>query len=227
MPLPASAQLGNLANIVEQSTVLALLAFGMSIVIIGGGGDVIRGGIDLSLGANLGLCVAVYTVASNAAGYSDAAGRRHHLGDGRAVGLLNGLAVVGLGILPLLATLAVMNICAGAELVLTQNTVLTREFAIAELYHRRGVAGSLDHRLVLIVTSALLIRRCISRAGGCACKPWAAIVRRRGLPGCACRPILSGTYIGAGCSAALAAIVQAARLSGSSPAPATSCFRLF
>ena len=32
---------GNLTNVVEQSTVLALLAFGMSIVIIGGGGDVI------------------------------------------------------------------------------------------------------------------------------------------------------------------------------------------
>src|ERR1700710_2406387 len=67
---PGFLALGNLTNVIEQSTVLALLAFGMSIVIIGGGGDVIRGGIDLSLGANLGLCAAVFTVASNA-GLSD------------------------------------------------------------------------------------------------------------------------------------------------------------
>jgi ribose transport system permease protein len=45
----------NLANVVQQSAILGLLAFGLTVVMIGGGGNVITGGIDLPLAANLGL----------------------------------------------------------------------------------------------------------------------------------------------------------------------------
>jgi ribose transport system permease protein len=153
---PGFAATGNLANVVEQSTVLALLAFGMSIVILGGGADVIRGGIDLSLGANLGLCVAAYTVASNA-GFSDVESVGITLATGGAVGAVNALAVVGLGVLPLLATLAVMNICAGAELVLTQNTVLTANSPLLSWITGAAWLGLSVTDWVLIVTSVLLI----------------------------------------------------------------------
>jgi ribose transport system permease protein len=41
-----------------------------------------------------------------------------------AIGALNAVAVVTLRILPLLATLAAMNIASGLELTLTENTVV-------------------------------------------------------------------------------------------------------
>jgi ribose transport system permease protein len=213
---PGFAATGNLANVVEQSTVLALLAFGMSIVILGGGADVIRGGIDLSLGANLGLCVAAYTVASNA-GFSDSEAVGITLAVGAAVGALNALAVVGLGVLPLLATLAVMNICAGAELVLTQNTVLTANSPLLSWITGAAWLGLSVTDWVLIVTSVLLIAAVQGTRWGLRLQAVGSHPQAARAAGLGARGYLAGTYIGAGLLAALAAIVQAARLSGSSP----------
>ncbi|MCB1444359.1 MAG: ABC transporter permease [Rhizobiaceae bacterium] len=113
----------NLMNVVEQSTVLGLLAYAMTVVFIGTGTDVQKGGIDLSIAANAGLCGAIYAVTVKN-GYSDAAGLLAAVVTGSLVGLLNGFAVVSLRIMPLLATLALMNIAAGLELTITQNTVV-------------------------------------------------------------------------------------------------------
>jgi ribose transport system permease protein len=213
---PGFANLGNFANLVEQSAVLALLAFGMSIVILGGGADVIRGGIDLSLGANLGLCIAAYTVASNA-GFSDAAAAAITFGTGALVGLLNAFAVIGLGVLPLLATLAVMNICAGGELVLTQNTVLTANSPLLSFIAGDSWLGLSMTDWVLAVTTVLLLVLVHGTRWGLrlqAIGGHAQAARAAGLP---IRAYVAGTYVIAGLLAALAAIVQAARLSGSSP----------
>ena len=49
----------NMMNVLEQSTVLALMAYAMTVVFIGTGTDVQKGGIDLSIAANAGLCGAV------------------------------------------------------------------------------------------------------------------------------------------------------------------------
>jgi ribose transport system permease protein len=213
---PGFAALGNLTNVVEQSTVLALLAFGMSIVVLGGGADVIRGGIDLSLGANLGLCAAAYTVASNA-GFSDIAAAGITLAVGTAVGALNALAVVGLGVLPLLATLAVMNICAGAELVLTQNTVLTANSPLLGWIAGASWLGLSVTDWVLVVTSVLLILAVHATRWGLRLQAVGAHNQAARAAGLGVHGYLAGTYIGAGLLTALAAIVQAARLSGSSP----------
>ena len=52
---PGFLSFTNLANVVQQSAILGLLAFGLTVVMIGVGGNVVTGGIDLSLAANLGL----------------------------------------------------------------------------------------------------------------------------------------------------------------------------
>ena len=59
---PGFLNAGNLANIVGPVAVIGVLALGMTLVVVGGGNDVVRGGIDLSLANNLGLCAAVYAV---------------------------------------------------------------------------------------------------------------------------------------------------------------------
>ena len=57
---PLFFTVGNLANVMQQSAVIGTLAFGLTLVLIGGGANGIAGGIDLSIAANLGFCAAVY-----------------------------------------------------------------------------------------------------------------------------------------------------------------------
>ncbi|MBN3815060.1 ABC transporter permease, partial [Paraburkholderia sp. Ac-20347] len=59
---PLFLTVANLANIVQQSAVVGVLGLGLTAVLIGGGADPIKGGLDLSIAANMGLCAAVYAV---------------------------------------------------------------------------------------------------------------------------------------------------------------------
>ena len=115
-----------------QSAILGVLAFGMTIVIIGGGSNVVTGGIDLSLAANMGLSAAIYAALVQTE-FGDAVAVAAALGSGAAIGAVNAFSVVSLRILPLLATLAVMNIAAGLELVITQNTVIPADTSFLSL----------------------------------------------------------------------------------------------
>ena len=121
----------NIANVFAQSAILGILAFGLTCVVIGGGSNVVSGGLDLSLAANLGLCAAVYSSLNNA-GFSAGQAIGLTLLCGLAVGALNGVSVVVLRLPPLLATLASMNLIAGLELVLTQNSVLPTDSALLD-----------------------------------------------------------------------------------------------
>lgn len=84
---------GNLANIVGQVAVIGVLALGMTLVVIGGGNDVVRGGIDLSLANNLGLCAAVFASVLGA-GWGDGAALAATALTGLLVGAVNALSVV-------------------------------------------------------------------------------------------------------------------------------------
>lgn len=138
--VPAFLAPANVGLILSQSAVLGILGFGLTLVLIAGGTDVIAGGIDLSLAGTLGLSAAVFATL-NQAGYGDTTCVAAALGTGVAVGSVNAVAIVALGILPLLATLAVMNICAGLELVLTENTTIP---ASSPLIDWLGLTGPLD-----------------------------------------------------------------------------------
>jgi ribose transport system permease protein len=122
---------GNIANVFAQSAILGILAFGLTCVVIGGGSNVLSGGLDLSLAANLGLCAAVYSSLNNA-GFGPVPAVGLTLLCGLAVGALNGISVVLLRLPPLLATLASMNLIAGLELVLTQNSVLPTDSSLLD-----------------------------------------------------------------------------------------------
>lgn len=113
----------NLQNVVEQSVILALLAYGMTVVFVGTGTDVQKGGIDLSIAANAGLCGAVFVTLLNL-GWFEPFAIIAAVMCGMLMGVLNGMAVVAFRIMPLLATLAVMNIASGLELAITQNSVI-------------------------------------------------------------------------------------------------------
>jgi ribose transport system permease protein len=120
---PYFLSVGNIGNVLGQSAISGVLAIGLTIVLIAGGANVVTGGIDLSLAANMGLSAAVYATITQL-GYGDPVAIAGALLTGLAIGAVNAAAVVLFGIVPLLATLAVMNVVAGLELVLTQNTVI-------------------------------------------------------------------------------------------------------
>ncbi len=122
----------NILNVIEQSAILTVMAYGMTMVFIGTGTDVQKGGIDLSVAANAGLCAAIFVILLKA-GYSDLVAIPAALVTGIAVGLLNGLAVVTFRIMPLLATLAVMNIASGLELAVTENSVVSASSPVLSL----------------------------------------------------------------------------------------------
>ncbi|MCU1718339.1 ABC transporter permease [Pseudomonas sp. 5P_3.1_Bac2] len=128
---PNFLTLSNIANVFSQTAILGVLALGLTCVIIAGGSSVLAGGLDLSLAANLGLCAALFSRLNNAAVALDISVLLT-LGCGLAAGLLNGLAVLLLRLPPLLATLASMNVLAGLELVLSENTVIATASPLLE-----------------------------------------------------------------------------------------------
>ncbi|MCJ8139151.1 ABC transporter permease [Falsirhodobacter halotolerans] len=206
----------NIMNVVEQSAILGLLAFGMSVVLIGGGSEVQTGGIDLSLAANTGLCAAVFANLSQG-GTPEAVAIAAALATGMAIGLLNAIAVVRLHILPLLATLAVMNIAAGLELTVTQNTVISVSSPFLMGLAMGSFLGISSLAWVFIVFSALMV--------------WGVHFSRMGLrlyavgghreaaraSGLNVDRYVTGTYVFAGLCAGLASVLIVARLSSSTP----------
>lgn len=120
---PIFLTFGNLGNVLQQTAVTGTLAFGLTLVLSGGGSHSLTGGIDLSVAANMGLSAAVFATQLNQGASLETALLLALLTSG-AVGLVNAIAVVWLKILPLLATLTTMNIALGLEMVVTQNSTV-------------------------------------------------------------------------------------------------------
>ncbi len=207
---------GNLENILQQSAVLGLLAFGMTAVMIAGGGDVVRGGIDLSIAANMGFCAALYAVLAQG-GHGDGIALAATLLAGTAIGGLNALAVLGFGILPLLATLAVMNLCGGLELILTRNTVVSASTPLLEALGGNGPLG-LPWLAIVFVLAALLLSALLDHSPlGLRLRAVGAHREAARAGGLRVDAYVGASYLLSGACAAVAALLSAALLSGSSP----------
>ena len=213
---PLFLSVANLANVLQQSAVIGTLAFGLTLVLIGGGASGIAGGIDLSIAANLGLCAAVYAT-SLANGLNAWVAVALTLSTGAAVGLFNAFAVVVLRMLPLLATLTSMNIVAGLELVVTRNSAVSASgpalsvlldngpFAIPWLSYAFVGVG------IIFVWAGHFTRfgLRLHASGSHASAARAAGLRVNGY--------VAASYVVCGLSAGIAALASTALLSGSAP----------
>ena len=94
----------NLTNILVQSSIMAVIAIGMTFVIIGGG-------FDLSVGSTVAFagCIAAMTMVK----FGIAAGVLAGIAAGAAVGLANGLIIAKLGVNPFITTLGTMVLVRG------------------------------------------------------------------------------------------------------------------
>jgi ribose transport system permease protein len=96
----------NLRIVLSQTVIVALGAIGMTVIII-------SGGIDLSVGSVIALA-GVVTALGIRGGWSPALAAMAAILVGALVGLINGLAVTRLRVVPFIATLGMLGIARGA-----------------------------------------------------------------------------------------------------------------
>ena len=106
----------NLFNITRNFTFVAVIALGMTIVII-------TGGIDLSVGSVLCLCSMILAVVMHA-GYSIEIGIAAAIGTALIIGAVNGVLIAYVGIPPFVVTLAMLSIARSLAMVASNNTVV-------------------------------------------------------------------------------------------------------
>ncbi|AFL49817.1 ribose transport system permease protein [Sinorhizobium fredii] len=106
----------NLYNITRNFTFVAIIALGMTLVII-------TGGIDLSVGSVLCLCSMVLAVVMNA-GYSIEVGIAASIGTALLIGGFNGVMIAYLGFPPFVITLGMLSIARSLAMVASNNTVV-------------------------------------------------------------------------------------------------------
>jgi ribose transport system permease protein len=106
----------NLFNITRNFTFVAIIALGMTFVII-------TGGIDLSVGSVLCLCSMVLAVTMHA-GWSLEWGITFALLSGIAVGCFNGYMIAFLGFPPFVVTLGMLSIARSVAMIVSANQTL-------------------------------------------------------------------------------------------------------
>ena len=130
---PYFLTLSNLLNIVEQSSVIAIMATGMTFVII-------TAGIDLSVGSVLAFA-GVVMASLLQANLPLPAALSASLGTGFLCGMLNGFLITRGRLPPFIATLGMMSVARGAALLVTQGRPISgfpesfRQLASGEILH--------------------------------------------------------------------------------------------
>lgn len=122
---PDFLSIGNIFNVLRQISINALMAFGMTFVIL-------TGGIDLSVGSILALSGAL-TAGMMAVGMSTWTAVLIGLIAGFIMGMVNGLLITKGKVAPFIATLATMTVFRGLTLVYTEGrpiTGLNEDFAM-------------------------------------------------------------------------------------------------
>ena len=108
---PHFLTVSNLLNVAEQTTIIAIVAVGMTWVII-------SGGIDLSVGSVVAFSGVVMASLMHG-GWPVLAAVLGGLGTGLALGLLNGFLITRGNLPPFIATLGMMSVARGAALMFT------------------------------------------------------------------------------------------------------------
>lgn len=116
----------NLLNVGIQAAVVAVLAFGMTFVIV-------AGGIDLSVGSVAALAAIVGGWASVTLGLSGPLVLLVGLLTGLVVGTVNGAAIAYIGLPAFIATLAMLSIARGLALVISEGSPLAMPSAVTVL----------------------------------------------------------------------------------------------
>jgi len=194
----------NLFNVTRNFTFVAVIALGMTIVII-------TGGIDLSVGSVLCLCSMVLAVVMHA-GYGIEVGIAASLGCALIIGAFNGVLIAYLGIPSFVVTLGMLSIARSLAMVVSNNTVV---FQFGPDHDKLlflgggawlfGIANPVIYMLILALITGFVLRwtrfgRYVFAIGG---NEQAAI-----LTGVPVRRIKVAVYMISALSAGIAGIIQ-------------------
>lgn len=205
----------NIINILDQVTVLGILAVGATAIII-------TGGIDLSVGSILGLSTMVLGWLSHDGGWPLWGAMLAAIAVGAIAGSLNGLGVTYAKLPPFIATLAMMSIGRGLANLITDGQQIVGYpewfFNFSSVRH----LGFFSVTLIVVVLLYLIVwawlkyrpsGRSVYAIGG------GAEVAR--LAGIHVKRVTIWVYVAAGALAGLGGIVLASRLDSSQPSAGT------
>lgn len=200
----------NLTNILVQSSIMSVIALGMTFVIIGGG-------FDLSVGSTVALsgCVAALVMVKAGLVLGVVAG----VAAGVLVGLLNGLVIAVLGVNPFITTLGTMVLIRGVVFLITAGAPVGDE-GLPKSFVAFGSERFLGIHYLVWVPAVLLAllswvmhntpqgRRIYAVGGGRDAAYLSGIPVQR---------VIASTYVWCGTLAGVAGVMLAARLQSGQP----------
>jgi ribose/xylose/arabinose/galactoside ABC-type transport system permease subunit len=206
---PHFLTVSNLLNVAEQTTIIAIVAVGMTWVII-------SGGIDLSVGSIVAFS-GVVMASLLRDGWPLLVALAAGLSTGLALGFLNGLLITRGNLPPFIATLGMMSVARGAALMFTDGRPVSgfsesfRRFSTGDLLHIPNpvIIMGLTYGLSQILLTKTQFGRCVYAIGG---NEEAAI-----LSGINVRRAKLLVYGQCGMLSALAAVLLTARLNSAQP----------
>ncbi|UQN15067.1 ABC transporter permease [Gulosibacter sp. ACHW.36C] len=152
---PNFLTIDNLINVVRQSSIIGIIALGMTFIMI-------TSGIDLSVGSVVGIAGMVFAILAPASGTAFWLPMIAGLGAGLFVGFLSAALVVWGKILPFLATLATMAIARTAALVITDGQVVSGLSGPAE-WIGSGFIGPIPVPVIIFLLAAVVCDFVLSR----------------------------------------------------------------
>jgi ribose transport system permease protein len=200
----------NLTNILVQSSIMAVIAIGMTFVIIGGG-------FDLSVGSTVALagCIAAMVIVKLGLVAGVVAG----IAAGVAVGLANGVIIAKLGVNPFITTLGMMVLVRGIVYLITGGAPVGDE-GLPSAFIAFGSARFLGiHYLVWVPAVLLLVLSLVMKETPYGRRVYATGGNREAayLSGVPVERIIASTYVWCGALAGVAGVMLAARLQSGQP----------
>lgn len=204
----------NLVNVVRQSSIIGIIALGMTFIMI-------TAGIDLSVGSVVGVAGMVFAMQAPSSGNAFWFPLVAGLGVGLLVGFLSAALVVWGKILPFLATLATMAVARTAALVLTDGQVKSGLSGPAE-WLGGGEIGPVPAPVILFIIAALVCEFVLSRTKfGAHVYAIGGNEESAQKVGINVNRVLISVYVIGGVLAALSGLVLTARLNGAAPTAGT------
>ncbi len=206
----------NLLNILDQITVLGIMAVGMTLVIL-------IGGIDLAVGSVMALTMMVMGYVSNQVGYPLVVGIMVALAAACVTGAISGLLITALGVPAFIATLAMMSVARGLANMITdgQQIVGFPSWFSLLAYTRFGgfLTLTVGIMLVVFVLGWLYLRH---TSGGRSLYAIGGNQEVARLAGINVNLYTVGVYVVSGLLAGLAGVVLAMRLDSVQPTAGVS-----
>lgn len=200
----------NLTNILVQSSIMAVIAMGMTFVIIGGG-------FDLSVGSTAALSGCIAAMVMMKAGL--VAGVSAGVAAGAAVGMVNGLIIAKLGVNPFITTLGTMVLVRGVVFLITGGAPVGDE-GLPAAFLTFGSGRFLGiHYLVWVPAVLLAVLSWVLHASPYGRRVFATGGGREAayLSGVRVERVIASTYVWCGALAGVAGVMLAARLQSGQP----------